>query len=230
MCGRYALKTSTPNLAAMLGVDIDSVPDAGSAYEGSCNIPPSQSVLTCYSDKNGERRLARMRWGLIPGWSKDGAAKFAMINARAETIDEKPAYRTAFRRRRCLIPADAFYEWRKRGNHKQPYCIRMRDESPFAFAGVWERWKPEDGEPVYSCSIITTLANDTLTPIHPRMPVILSPKDYGSWVDQPKPERDSLLALLKPHAPEPMVAFPVSTFVNKPENDDERCWQALADE
>ena len=229
MCGRYALKTSTPELAQMLGVDLTSVPEAGAELEPSYNIAPSQPVLTCYTDKMHKRRLARMRWGLIPSWSKDGASKFSMINARAETIAEKPSYRTPFRFRRCLIPADGFYEWRKMGEQKQPHFIRMRNAAPFAFAGVWERWKPADGTAVVSCSIITTTANETLTPIHHRMPVILASDSFGEWMNPELTDSDALLPLLAPYENQAMEAYAVSTFVNKPANNDERCWQALSD-
>jgi putative SOS response-associated peptidase YedK len=229
MCGRYALKTSTPELARMLGVDISSVPDAGAELESSYNVAPSQPVVSCYVDKMGDRRLARMRWGLIPSWSKDGSSKFSMINARAETITEKPSYRTPFRFRRCLVPADGFYEWRKVASGKQPYFIRMRTTRPFAFAGIWERWKPAHGSAVISCSVITTIANETLHPIHPRMPVILSPESFDAWMDPKQTDAATLLPLLEPYPAEAMEAYPVSSFVNKPANNDERCWQALAD-
>ena len=227
MCGRYALKTSTPELARMLGVNMSCVPSAGAELEPSYNVAPSQPVVSCHLGRMGDRRLARMRWGLIPSWSKDGASKFPMINARAETIMEKPSYRTPFRFRRCLIPADGFYEWQKIGERKQPHFIRMRSREPFAFAGIWERWKPSEGTAVVSCSVITTTANDTLQPIHPRMPVILERDSFDAWMDPKLTDAEVLSAYLKPYPAEAMESHPVSSFVNKPVNNDERCWQAL---
>ncbi len=141
-----------------------------------------------------------------------------MINARAETVSEKPSFRTAFKKRRCLIVADGFYEWQKTDNGKRPYHVKMRDDSPFAFAGLWETWK--NGEEIRSCAIITTEANDLMGEIHHRMPVILPPENYGAWLDPDFDEKEALTALLKPYPSDEMEAYAVSRRVNKPANND----------
>ena len=225
MCGRYALRSSTPTLAKALGAEPRGIADdTGRSF----NIAPSQSVLTCRATATGSRELVQMRWGLIPSWSKGDSHKFNMTNARAESITEKPAYRTPFRYRRCLIPADGFYEWRRTESHKQPYFIRMRDGAPFAFAGVFEKWKPKDGGAVTSCSFITTDANETLSPIHHRMPVIIDTDHYEAWLYPTSTDPNHLTPMLTRFDANLMEAYPVSTFVNKAANDDERCWQPIA--
>ena len=225
MCGRYALRTSTPQLARVLGVE--AIPNE-SVGQRSYNIAPTQAIATCHADAHGKRQLSAMRWGLIPSWSKGDSAKFNMINARAETITEKPAYRTPFKYRRCLIPVDGFYEWRRNNGEKQPYFIRLRSNEPFTFAGIWEKWKSGPGETVTSCAIITTDANAALSPIHHRMPVIIAPQIYADWLDPKQTDPQQLVAMLTQYDSEAMEAYPVSTYVNKAANDDELCWQPLA--
>jgi putative SOS response-associated peptidase YedK len=164
-----------------------------------------------------------MRWGLIPRWAKDPSIGNRMINARAETVASKPAFREAFQGRRCLLPADGFYEWKRCGARKQPMYLRMLDGRPFAFAGLWARWRPEGGEPVESCTILTTEPNELVADIHKRMPVILPPQDYGPWLDPETRDPARLSGMLQPYSAEEMIAYPVSTRVNRPEHDDPDC-------
>lgn len=168
--------------------------------------------------ENGKRKLEMLHWGLIPSWAKDPEVGNKMINARAETVAEKPSYRKAFKERRCLILADGFYEWQKTDSGKQPFYIRMEDESPFAFAGLWESW--QNGREIRSCTIITTSPNEVAAQVHNRMPVILHPEDYEMWLDPDFDEREPLTTLLKPFPAEAMEAYPVSRKVNRPANND----------
>ena len=226
MCGRYALKTSTPELARRLGVEVKPGSEVDT-HPPSFNIAPTQNVLSCRSNRDANRELTVMRWGLIPSWSKGDSSKFSMINARAETITERPAYRTAFRFRRCLIPADGFYEWQRVEGRKQPFFIGLESRETLMFAGVWERWRGSEGESVISCAIITTEANHKLNFIHHRMPVLLDDDQFDTWLDPKQTDPARLTSMLRPYRREPMAAFPVSTFVNKAANNDERCWQPI---
>ncbi|MDZ7615600.1 MAG: SOS response-associated peptidase, partial [Patescibacteria group bacterium] len=163
-----------------------------------------------------------------PHWAKDPAIAARMINARAETVAEKPAYRAAFRRRRCLVPADGFYEWRKEGGRKQPYFIRMRDDRLFAFAALWESWEGPDHSYLESCTLLTTEPNPLIRPIHDRMPVILPPEAYGAWLDPAVQDAARLLPLLGSYPPEQMHAQPVSPLVNNPRTDSAECLAAFS--
>lgn len=212
MCGRYTLKTPVSVLAERFEIE-----DSPSSITPSYNIAPTQQVATVLAE-NGKRKLEMLHWGLIPSWAKDPEVGNRMINARAETVAEKPSYRKAFQERRCLILADGFYEWQKTDNGKQPFYIRMQDESPFAFAGLWESWR--NGREIRSCTIITTAPNELAAPIHNRMPVILNPGDYEMWLDPDFDERDPLTSLLKPYPADVMEAYPVSRRVNKPSNNE----------
>ena len=192
----------------------------------SYNVAPTQRVAAVVSD--GEtRKLEMLRWGLIPPWADDPEIGSRMINARSETATEKSSFRKPFRERRCLILADGFYEWQKSSSGKQPYYIRMEDERPFAFAGLWERWSRE-GEEIRTCTILTTEPNDLVKDIHNRMPVILPPEDYALWLDPDIQETDAISPLLKPYSAEEMQAYPVSRSVNSPANDDPRCIEPAA--
>jgi len=171
MCGRYALIASAPRLARLLGL-VNPL-DLSARY----NIAPSQAVPVVRSPEPGQRALAMVRWGLIPGWAKAPKSDYRMINAKAETLAQRPAFRVAFRRRRCLIPADGFYEWKRLEGGKQPYFITMEDREPFAFAGLWERWEGADGETIDSCAIIATPANDTTLMVRP---VINKPRNAAT--------------------------------------------------
>jgi putative SOS response-associated peptidase YedK len=169
-----------------------------------------------------------LRWGLIPSWAKDKSIGNHTINARSETAHEKPAFRSAFKKRRCLILADGFFEWKKDGPTKQPYLIRLKTGKPFAFAGLWEYWDKE-GEPLETCSIMTTQANELLKPLHERMPVILKKKDFEKWLDPNLQEPAKIQAYLQPLNPEELTLFPVSSRVNSPRNNDADCIQPLGE-
>lgn len=223
MCGRYVLKATLPEIARLLGMDVDM------ALEPRYNIAPTQDVPVCSVDEQGERRLGLMRWGLVPHWAKDPKSAYRMINARAETVADKPSFRVAFRRRRCLIPADGYYEWKATGSRKQPYFIHMTDGRPFCFAGLWEIWQPPEAEPLHSCAIITTKANRTSARVHPRMPVIVPETDYEPWLDPDISEPEAISPLLRPYPPETMTLYPVSSTVNNPRADDERCITPISD-
>jgi putative SOS response-associated peptidase YedK len=164
-----------------------------------------------------------VRWGLIPSWAKDEKMGARMINARGETVAEKPSFRSAVKTRRCLIPADGFYEWVRTGEGKQPHFIHFADARPFAFAGLWERWTKGGGEPLDTCTIITTSPNELIEDLHDRMPVILPADRYTEWLEPSPLNPDRLQELLVPHPAEGMEAYPVSTFVNKPANDGPEC-------
>jgi putative SOS response-associated peptidase YedK len=204
---------------------IDNVSDIKPRY----NIAPTQSVLTVLQPPASANRQGKMlHWGLIPSWAKDRKMASKLINARAETVAEKPAFRSAFRKRRCLVVADGFYEWQQQENkkQKQPFYFRLSDGEPFAFAGLWEHWQDATGEEIESCTVLTTEANDLMRPIHNRMPVILEPKNYDLWLEEAtKPEL--LQPLLHPYPTEEMTAYPVSTVVNKPVNDSAECINSI---
>ncbi len=210
MCGRYTLKTPINVLAE--GFEIEEYP---SSIVPNYNTAPTQEVAAVV-EEDEKRKLKMFRWGLIPSWAKDAAIGNKMINARSETVSEKPSFRSAFKKRRCLILADGFYEWQKSDNGKQPFYIKMADGSPFAFAGLWEIWK--GAEEIRSCTVITTEANDLMNEIHHRMPVILHPEEYDLWLDPDFDEKEPLTSLLKPYPADAMEAYPVSRRVNKPSN------------
>jgi putative SOS response-associated peptidase YedK len=208
MCGRFTLRR--PERVRMAGVAEDQF----SALVPRYNIAPSQSILAV-THADEKPTLSWFRWGLIPSWSKDSAG---FINARAETVQLKQSFTESFRERRCLIPADGFFEWARAGKKmKQPYFFQMKDETPFAFAGIWDRWRGT-GEEITSCAIITTACNDLLAPIHDRMPVILKPESYSAWLSNGEPEE--LDDLLVPFQASEMKSFPVSSAVNRPQIDE----------
>ncbi|HRD66813.1 MAG TPA: SOS response-associated peptidase [Candidatus Competibacter sp.] len=211
MCGRFIQARSGEVLAGQFGLRLPA--DRAARY----NVAPSQPVLGIRA-VDGGRELAWLRWGLVPGWSPEPRSKYSTINARAETVAEKPTYRQAFRRRRCLIPADGFYEWRKMDGRKQPYCIGLTDGAPFAFAGLWERWEREE-QIVESCTVLVTQANQCIAQIHDRMPVILEPADYDAWLDPALQDAARLLPLLRPYPAERMTLWPVGSAVNRPSNE-----------
>jgi putative SOS response-associated peptidase YedK len=212
MCGRYTLKTPVDSLVEAF--DIEEYP---SSITPSYNVAPTQEVAAVV-EEDETRKLEVFHWGLIPSWAKDPAIGNKMINARAETVSEKPSFRKAFKARRCLVLADGFYEWQKTDNGKQPYHVKMADGSPFAFAGLWETWN--NGEEICSCTVITTEANALMSEIHHRMPVILHPEDYGMWLDPDFEEEEPLTSLLKPYPADAMEAYAVSRRVNKPSNNE----------
>jgi putative SOS response-associated peptidase YedK len=212
MCGRYTLRTPVDSLAEAF--EIEEYP---SSITPNYNIAPTQEVAAVV-EEDEKRKLEMLHWGLIPSWAKDPSIGNKMINARAETVAEKPSFRRAFKVRRCLILADGFYEWKKTDDGKQPYHVKMEDGSLFAFAGLWETW--QNGEEIRSCTIITTDANDLMSEIHHRMPVILHPEDYAMWLDHDFEEKEVLTTLLKPYPADVMEAYPASRRVNKPSNNE----------
>jgi putative SOS response-associated peptidase YedK len=218
MCGRFTLFTPASRLAEVF------LPGEALTVTPRYNIAPSQPILAVRaSAAPGRREFAMPRWGLIPPWARDAAVGNRLINARAETVSEKPAFRRAFRERRCLVPADGFYEWKREGAVKRPYYVRMRGGAPFAFAGLWERWEGAGGEAVETCAILTTEPNGLLAPIHDRMPLILSPEEYDPWLDPSVRSPERLAPLLRPLPDGEMEAYPVGREVNNPANDDPAC-------
>ncbi|NNF51764.1 MAG: SOS response-associated peptidase [Gammaproteobacteria bacterium] len=215
MCGRYAFYL--PHEAMVRLFDLaDDAPEVAPRY----NIAPSNFVPVIRHDKQAERKLGMLHWGLVPHWAKDKKIGYRMINARSETVREKPSFRNAFRRRRCLVPVSGFYEWKKTGESKTPYFISMSDAEGFAFAGLWERWhENDDADPLDSVTICTTEANVHIAEIHQRMPVILKPGDYDAWLSRENSGDDVTYALLKPWPRDNLQAWPVSTAVNRPQND-----------
>lgn len=222
MCGRFSLKALPDDLAKVIGAELPL------GYRPRYNIAPSQEVLAVVREEPGERRARMLRWGLVPFWADDPAIGNRMINVRAETVAQKPAYRNAFRRGRCLVWADGFYEWRPAPGGKRPMRIHRRDDAPFCFAGLWERWE-RGGRVVESCAILTTSANATLRTIHDRMPVILERDGCESWLATETPT-DGLLALLAEREVAELEAYPVSTVVNRPGNDLPECLERVEDE
>ncbi len=215
MCGRYAFYL--PHEAMVRLFDLgDDAPEVAARY----NIAPSNFVPAVRNNRTGERRLSMLHWGLVPHWAKDKKIGYRMINARSETVREKPSFRNAFHRRRCLVPVSGFYEWKKTDAGKTPYFISMRDAEGFAFAGLWERWQENDtAEPLDSVTICTTEANEFMADIHGRMPVILKPGDYNDWLNRDNSGDDVTYALLKPWPRDNLQAWPVSTEVNRPQNE-----------
>lgn len=214
MCGRYAL-TSPPDAIAER-FHLLWTP----AIEPHYNIAPSQ-VIPVVRETGEGRALAMLKWGLIPWWAKDATIGARLVNARAETLASKPAFRDAYRHRHCVVPADAFYEWKPVEGRKQPYCIRMRDESLFGMAGLWERWKDPSGQLVESCTIVTVDANPLVAPLHDRMPLILAAEDYDAWLAaESGPLPDAVPA-------EAMVAYPVSPIVSNARNDVPACLEPI---
>ena len=212
MCGRYSLVAEIGELAARFEFDAN-----GLTQPPRYNIAPTQPVLAVMS---GERRSASlMRWGLIPAGAKSASAGGPMINARAETVAERPSFRAALRRRRCLVLADGFYEWRRNSAGRQPMRIALASGEPFAFAGLWDTWRDPAGEPVNSCAIITTEANELLRPIHDRMPVILPRELESLWLDHEMQEPAVLGGLLTPYPSAAMDSYEVSALVNSHFND-----------
>ena len=216
MCGRYSLVADMSELA--LRFDFEG---GGETRPPRFNIAPTQEVLAVTRDSGDSRNAARaMRWGLIPFWAKDPSIGNRMINARAETVDTSPAFRRAFERRRCLVVADGFYEWLKVGKERVPMRVSLSSGEPFAFAGLWETWRSPDGQPVASCTIITTTPNAVMEPVHNRMPVILPRNAEGVWLDTSGARSAAeLKELLAPYVGPGLEVYEVSKLVNSPRND-----------
>jgi putative SOS response-associated peptidase YedK len=211
MCGRYTLITDIGRIAESFGVApaLETQP--------RYNIAPTQDIVAIRS--NGSTHMDLLRWGLIPAWAKDESIGSRMINARAETLAEKPSFRGLLRGRRCLVVADGFYEWQTEGKNKTPMYITLQEGQPFAFAGLWDLWKSPDGRQVQSCTIITTEPNELMASIHNRMPAILRPKTYEDWLNPQLRDEQVLTHLLQPYPAELMKARAVSKLVNNPRND-----------
>ena len=213
MCGRFGLSLGAEDLAELLEVDLEQLPVFGPRY----NIAPSQDLLALrIVDDSPQPTL--LRWGLLPFWAKDKRLAYKLINARSETAAQKPAFRAAFKHRRCLIAADGFYEWKKVGKVKEPYHIGLKDQRPFCFAGLWESWvDQETGEVVESATILTTGPNDLVAPLHERMPVIVRPDLMKGWLSGDDGRLDKVFS---PYDPSLMECWPVSPRVNRPIHDD----------
>jgi putative SOS response-associated peptidase YedK len=226
MCGRYTLTVSLDELITYYELGEST---QVSYHKPRYNIAPTQQVLAVIHD--GERnRLGELRWGLIPKWAKDPKIGVQMINARAETLSEKPAFQSAFERRRCLIPADSFYDWKQTTTGKQPFRIHLNDRALFSFAGLYDTWTSPDGQKISSCSIITTTPNDLMATIHHRMPVILQRHEEQDWLNRQQTNSKLLAPYLVPYPSEQMVAYPVSAKVGHIRNDDETCILPMAEE
>lgn len=229
MCGRFTLTASPDQLTTLF--QLPEEPVVVPRY----NIAPTQPVaivrMNPQQAQAGEREWALTYWGLIPSWSKDPSIGARMINARSETVTEKPSFRAAFKRRRCLVPASGFYEWQKQAKGKQPHYITTPDGAPFAIAGLWEYWEGADGSALESCTLLTTSANALMQPLHDRMPVIVAPEDYAQWLGSGRDETpqylDQLQHLFRPYADDGLVAYPVSTYVNNARNEGADCVEAL---
>ncbi len=217
MCGRFTLTTDRDQIEERFSFQMTNV-----TLTPHYNIAPSQPVLSLMRDGKGSR-AGFLRWGLIPSWANDEAIGNRMINARAETLAEKPSFKRALQKRRCLILADGFYEWKAEGKKKTPMFISLKSRKPFGFAGLWETWKAPSGEAIHSCTIVTTTPNAMMAAIHNRMPVILSREAETSWLDRTIDDPQTLLPLLEPYADSEMVAYEVSPLVNSPRNDVPTC-------
>ncbi|MGO4890473.1 SOS response-associated peptidase [Anaerobacillus sp. MEB173] len=220
MCGRYTLAAPKEQIEEQLQLELTE-------YEPRYNIAPSQPVLSVISDGT-QRRAGYLRWGLVPSWAKDPKIGYKMINARGETVDEKPAFKRLLARRRCLIVADGFYEWKRVDDTKRPYRITVNDNI-FTFAGLWDRWKSDNDEEIVSCTIITTEPNELMSDIHDRMPVIVRDQDRDTWLNPSIADKHILKSLIKPYPEEEMHAYEVSTLVNSPRNNGADCIRSLVD-
>ena len=217
MCGRFSLSTAPDWVAEHFG--LEEVPDLKPRY----NIAPTQDVAVVRQRRSGGRHLDLLRWGLLPASMPDTPGGAPLINARSETVADKPSFRQAFLQRRCLVPADGFFEWKRVDGRKLPIYFTLRDRQPFAFAGLWERWVASDGHPVESCTILTTEPNELVRSVHDRMPVILEPDGYDPWLaPDSKPEKD-LVPLFRPCSAASMECYPVSPMVNRAEADTPEC-------
>jgi putative SOS response-associated peptidase YedK len=224
MCGRFARKSTQEVLADWFGVELEDMP----CFAPSFNVAP-QSVqpVVRLSRDTGNREFALLRWGLVPAWAKDAKIGYSTINARSEEVASKPAFREAFKKRHCLIPADNFYEWmRLDAKAKRPFAIALMSGEPFALAGLWESWRPKDGAPLETFTILTTSENELMQPIHDRMPVILDPKDYARWLDTGDPARPAV-DLLRSYPADKMLAWPVSDRVGNVRNNDPALLESL---
>jgi putative SOS response-associated peptidase YedK len=218
MCGRYTLHSSAEEVAEQFDVAVSE--EDKDLFEPSYNVAPGMTMPVVLLGKGQKRTFGGMRWGLIPSWADDANTGYKMINARAETIDEKKSFKGPFESQRCIIPANGFYEWKTQEKSKQPFYIRVLKDEVIGFAGLFEKWESKEGELIYSYTIITTDANALVMPLHDRMPVILDPANYGTWLDPDYNDQlDKLKGLLKPYPFEGMATFRVTDDVNSTKND-----------
>lgn len=217
MCARFTLAAPPDALVELF--DLDLLLDILPRY----NVAPTQNVLSVRLSSEGKREYVPLRWGLVPSWANDVAIGQKLLNARSETVGEKPAFRDAIRKRRCLIAADGFFEWKTADKKKLPYHIHRPDHRPFAFAGIWERWEAPDGKPLETCSILTTAANDLLRPLHERMPVILPKQQHARWLDPNVKQAKELEDLFAPLPDDDLTMNAVTPKVNRPQFDDPSC-------
>ena len=235
MCGRYSLGSSSDALRDLFGLEHTPTSIPTSILAPRYNIAPGQLVLSVRQRADGSRPADMLRWGLIPSWAKDARIGYKLINARSETVTVKPAFRRAFRQRRCLVPADGFFEWAvpaaapaeagptSAKPRKQPWYFHLPQRTPFALAALWERWQDPQGQAVDSCTLLTTRANAEVAPVHHRMPVILQPEDYAAWLEYGNHDLQQLQSLLRPLPDGRLNAYAVSTWVNRAGNDDPQC-------
>jgi putative SOS response-associated peptidase YedK len=217
MCGRFVLNSTAEDVAATF--DLGEVLELRSRF----NIAPTQEILVVRASEDGSRHGSLQRWGLIPAWAKDRAIGSRMINARAETVAEKPAFRAALRKRRCIVPASGFYEWRGKAGAKTPYYFKSRSNAVLAVAGLWESWKDPEGVAVESCTLITTEANQAVRETHDRMPVLLEARDFSLWLNPGEQTSERVLPLLVPCPSDWLESYAVSPHVNRVSNDDPSC-------
>lgn len=228
MCGRFTVSMAPDLIAEKFG--LAEVPDLRPRY----NVAPTQDVpVVRVEEPQAGRRLYLIRWGLLTPGAGAAGREGGLINARSESVHEKATFRWAFQHRRCLVLSDGFYEWQRINGRKQPYYVTFPDHRPFAYAGLWDRWRPPEGEPIESCTILTTDSNPLVKPIHDRMPVILGPGAYETWLDpravgsEGGPTVEVLAALLRPYPDDEMIAYPVSPLVNRPEHDAPDCVEPI---
>src|SRR5690606_3965565 len=213
MCGRYSLFANKEDIAERLGFDVL----VDFEWEERYNVAPSQEVMAIVGSDKGNR-VGTLRWGLVPSWAADPKIGYKMINARMETVDQKPSFKRLLSRRRCIIPADGFYEWKRNGKEKQPYRFQLKSKEVFGFAGLWDRWQQGD-QTIQSCTIITTEANDVVKDIHDRMPVILTQESEQIWLDRSIEDSELLKTQLVSYPADEMELYPISSLVNSPKND-----------
>jgi len=216
VCGRFTLSTAADILQQLFEIDAGPMPELAARY----NIAPTQDVAVVRAADGGAREMVLARWGLIPFWAREPDIGSRLINARLETAADKPAFRSAFAARRCLLPADGFYEWAKADGAKQPYLFRLQSGGPFGLAGLWDRWRFPDGQTIDTCTILTTEADEVVAPVHPRMPVIVGRASYGAWLDPSNRRADAVRGLVAGGAGEMLVGYTVSRRVNTPTADD----------
>ena len=221
MCARFTITAPAQQIVELF--DLDLLVDLVPRY----NVAPTQQVLAVRLDAENKKEYARLRWGLVPSWADDLKIGQRLINARSETVGEKPAFRDAIRKRRCLIAADGFYEWKGEKKNKQPYFIHRPGREPFAFAGIWERWHDPDGKLIETCSILTTDANEKMRPLHDRMPVILPKDQHARWLDPAIKQAGDLKELLQPLSDDALQMYPVTTRVGNPRFEDPSCVEPI---